>query len=286
MIRATPRLPPVRPRLAALPRAPRQPHPDVVAIEYAHELVAIAEAVALELRASFLPVLGALLREAKGLRLDADDPRKLAARARETARRVTADAEVKARRAAARTDVFVKNQLRTLSLSQVGLDLFSAEPDLRQVNRAFVRENVQLIRSLAEDQIGEVESIVQDAVERGRRHETVAKEIEARFGIAERRAALIARDQIGTANAKLTEARQRAAGVDRYMWQTSQDSRVRDEHEVLEGTIHSWDDPPPSGPRGEFMHPGEPINCRCNAVPVLDDIYARLAEDGEVPHLR
>lgn len=282
MIRAAPKLPPLRPRLPALPRAPRVPHPDVVALEYARELVAVAEAVSTELRAAFLPALGGLLREAEGLRLDADDPRKLSARARQVAKIMTADAETKARRAAARTDVFVKNQLRALSLGQVGVDVFATDPDLRALNRGFVRENVQLIQSLADDQIGEVEGIVQDAVERGRRHETVAKEIEARFGIAERRAALIARDQIGTANAKLTEARQRAAGVDRYRWQTSQDSRVRDEHEALEGTIHSWDDPPPSGPRGERMHPGEPINCRCNAVPVLDDIYAQLAAGEDI----
>jgi SPP1 gp7 family putative phage head morphogenesis protein len=268
--------------------------PDAVALEYARELKAIAAVVSRELRSAYMPALASLLTRTDGLRLDAaDDIKKLSRRARNASTKVTEDAATLAARTLRRTDTFVQNQLRAQSTSRLGVNVFTAEPDLRATLNSFVEENVQLIQSLATDQIGEVEGIARDAVERGRRHETVAKELTERFDISERRAALIARDQIGTANAQLTQARQEAAGVDKYTWQTSDDERVRGNpsglypksdpsHYLLNEQVFSWDDPPESGVDGEHQHPGEPISCRCSAIPYLDDIYANLAAGGSL----
>ncbi len=48
------------------------------------------------------------------------------------------------------------------------------------------------------------------------------------------------------------------------------DERVRPSHEALDGTRQRWDDPPAEG------HPGEPINCRCIAEPVLGPLFDDL----------
>ena len=68
----------------------------------------------------------------------------------------------------------------------------------------------------------------------------------------------------------MTQARQMKLGIERYRWRTAGDTRVRTEHAMREGQIFSWDRPPPDG------HPGQPINCRCYAEPVIEDVLKGL----------
>jgi len=80
----------------------------------------------------------------------------------------------------------------------------------------------------------------------------------------ENHAALIARDQIATLNGQLNRARQTAAGITEFVWETMRDDRVRETHEELQGERFTWTD----GWGGVF--PGEPINCRCWARAIVD----------------
>lgn len=143
-------------------------------------------------------------------------------------------------------------------------------PTVRSVLDAFRRENVRLIGSVLDDQLAEVSEIVREAVRTGRRVEDLAEDIEARFGVSESRARLIARDQVLKANSAMTQTRMVSAGVMRYRWSTSRDERVRPMHRELEGQIFSWSDPPVTTPKGERNHPGGDIQCRCTAVAILD----------------
>ena len=95
------------------------------------------------------------------------------------------------------------------------------------------------------------------------------------FGTTKRRAALIARDQVTSLNAELTRIRQQQVGIEQYTWSTVKDERVRKSHRALEGTTQRWDKPPIVD--GEPAHPGQPINCRCQAIP---DVDAVLREAG------
>jgi SPP1 gp7 family putative phage head morphogenesis protein len=45
---------------------------------------------------------------------------------------------------------------------------------------------------------------------------------------------------------------------------------VRPEHEVLDGVVFEWSDPPSEG------IPGEPINCRCTAEPDVQSVIDAL----------
>jgi SPP1 gp7 family putative phage head morphogenesis protein len=84
---------------------------------------------------------------------------------------------------------------------------------------------------------------------------------------------LIARDQTLKLNSAITKDRHIAAGISEYTWSTSLDDRVRPEHEALEGTKHSWDAPPEPG------HPGEDFQCRCVAIPVIDEDLLEGVDD-------
>ena len=76
----------------------------------------------------------------------------------------------------------------------------------------------------------------------------------------------IAIDQSNKMFGQLNQVRQQQVGVERYIWRTQGDDRVRDEHAALEGTVHEWNLPPmPDG------HPGNGILCRCVAQPVIEE---------------
>ena len=140
----------------------------------------------------------------------------------------------------------------------------------RDVLESFRRENVELIGSIAETQLDQVQDVVRTATRTGRRVEQLAKDVEGRFGVSESRARLIARDQVAKANAQMTQVRQTAAGITRYIWNTSGDERVRETHAELNGQTFEWTDPPVTNANGDRNHPGEDYQCRCVALPVLD----------------
>ena len=128
----------------------------------------------------------------------------------------------------------------------------------------WISENVRLITSLQSDYLDQVAEIIEAAQRGGISTKATAEMIRARTGVAKSRAKLIARDQIATVNAQITRQRQTEAGVSHFIWRTSQDERVRPSHEALEGQEFAWNAPPVEG------IPGEPIQCRCTAEPVLD----------------
>lgn len=83
---------------------------------------------------------------------------------------------------------------------------------------------------------------------------------------AEKHARFIARDQMATLNGELAKARQTAAGVSEFKWQTQKDSKVREEHRELQGRVFKWSEGAPGG-----IYPGQPINCRCWPQAVVSD---------------
>lgn len=139
---------------------------------------------------------------------------------------------------------------------------FLAFGDIQGQVDVFTRENVLLIKDIGEKAARDLEREIQDAVADGISTRTLTAIIQKRMDITKRRAATIARDQIGKLNAGITRIRMQAANIDKYEWVAAMDERTRPEHEKLNGTIRTWD----QGPR-----PGEPINCRCVAVPVFED---------------
>jgi SPP1 gp7 family putative phage head morphogenesis protein len=128
----------------------------------------------------------------------------------------------------------------------------------------FTRENVALIKNIGDTAASRIERVVADGVRRGQSTKAIQAVIKDEMGICERRAKLIAVDQIGKFNGQLTRIMQQDAGISKYIWRGMMDARERASHIALEGQIFSWSNPPSMG------HPGEPIRCRCYAEPVFD----------------
>lgn len=142
--------------------------------------------------------------------------------------------------------------------------------------------NVDLIKSIPDRFKEDLADKLSDAWASGLRlkgiEQIVDDVVEAAGDNAEANAALIARDQTAKMNAAFNRTRQSEIGIKRYQWRTGDDERVRPEHQAMEtggengdGT-YSWDDPGPLAGTidGAPCHPGEDIQCRCDAIPIFD----------------
>jgi SPP1 gp7 family putative phage head morphogenesis protein len=130
----------------------------------------------------------------------------------------------------------------------------------------FREQNVRLIENVGEDFLKGLREELESADAAGARVEDIADKIEKRFDVSSSRAELIARDQVLTLNAQVAQTRQQLAGIEKYVWTTSNDERVREEHAALDGQVFSWDAPPDVG------HPGDDILCRCIAFPIIEGV--------------
>jgi len=162
------------------------------------------------------------------------------------------------------------------------------EPWLQPALSLWADNNYSLIKSLTETYIGQVNQMVVDGVQAGLRWEELSPKV---LGLDDklsiRRARLIARDQVGKLNGVLTQYRMQDAGIPEYKWLTSNDERVRSEHAPLHNRICRWDDPTVWKENGKWVprpgyvtksHPGYDIQCRCTAIPVLDEFFDSLED--------
>lgn len=167
---------------------------------------------------------------------------------------------------ATRTADFQREQLAKQFKARLGIDIYRSEPWLAPKIADFTSENAALIKSVAQRHLSDLETKVAAGLREGQRWEDLATLIEDRYGVAESSAKLVARDQVGKLYGDLNATRQQSLGVTSFVWRSMKDNRVRDEHELLDGETFEWSDPPEEG------QPGEPINCRCFADPVLDEL--------------
>ena len=132
--------------------------------------------------------------------------------------------------------------------------------------RAKVSENVALLRTipprlqegLQERLLGELRTAPFD-------RQRLRSLLQTEFRVQGYNLRRITRDQTNKTIGGLSEIRQRQVGVSRYTWRTAQDERVRPTHMLNNDRGFEWSQPPPI-----TGHPGNDIQCRCIALPVVE----------------
>lgn len=164
---------------------------------------------------------------------------------------------------------FSKAQWQAQAKAAMGVDLSEIEPDLAPAIKAFRQSHVDLIKTMTESKVERVRAILEEAGP-GSRVETIRNRLMEDEGVSKRQASLIARDQVLTLNAKVTEKRHLAAGITEYVWTTSGDASVRKTHRALEGKRIAYSDPPVVDPKtGRRAHAGRDFQCRCTCSPII-----------------
>lgn len=147
---------------------------------------------------------------------------------------------------------------------------FKMTSAVRDAFNASLEENVGLIRSIPEKYLQQVEGVVMRSYSNGRDLETMVKDLKQLYPGASNRAVLIARDQSNKANAVVTRTRQLELGITEAIWLHSHAGKnPRPEHvkagkekrryKIAEGCYID----------GEYIQPGQEINCRCTCRPIL-----------------
>lgn len=143
--------------------------------------------------------------------------------------------------------------------------------------RLVVTENVGLIRNLHATLYNKIQQDTWASVRAGSDMATLATRLHQSHGIEKKRAALIARDQNAKAKAVLETTRRQELGISKAIWQhSSAGKEPRPLHQKWgrEGAIFELDKGMYDDDEGEWVFPGQLINCRCSSraiIPGIDD---------------
>ena len=145
---------------------------------------------------------------------------------------------------------------------------FKMTSAVRDAFNASLEENVGLIRSIPEKYLQQVEGTVMRSYSAGRDLASMVKELKQLYPAASNRAELIARDQSNKANAVVNRARQMELGITEAIWMHSHAGKnPRPDHVAANGIRYKIAEGCKIS--GEFIQPGEEINCRCTSRPIL-----------------
>lgn len=149
----------------------------------------------------------------------------------------------------------------------------SSIPDnVKEILNATISENVQLIKSIPQQYLTQVQGAVMRSITTGNGLQDLVPELERQYDITKRRARLIAHDQTRKAFANLSRVRMTNAGLKKFEWRhTSGSKEPRPLHIEYNGRIFDFDNLPVIDKKtGERGIPGQLINCRCFMMPVID----------------
>ena len=136
----------------------------------------------------------------------------------------------------------------------------------RQVLLRGLRQHISKIGSLP-DHLRE--QLVRDIIGMGRgrlllNRKALERLLVDKYQLPIESARMVSLDQSRKYQAGVRQARQLSSGGTNYTWITRLDDRVRPTHQTKHGRQFSWLYPP-----ADTGHPGEEINCRCIAIPVV-----------------
>lgn len=154
---------------------------------------------------------------------------------------------------------------------------FAVEPVLDEKTKATLQaeynKNLNFyIKGWRDEAIFRLRTKVEKNVFSGYRSDRMIEMIQSEKNVSDGKAKFLASQETRLLTSAYREERYKETGVERYLWSTSHDRRVRDRHRHLDGQIFSWDNPPVVDlATGRRAHAGTDYNCRCVPVPVYDE---------------
>lgn len=175
------------------------------------------------------------------------------------------------KRSFASTDAALKAALKTAGFTVS----FNATRKTLESYKLVVADNVGLIRNLQQNLHNKIQQDVWASVRAGGDMAQLAQKFHNSYGIEARRAARIAVDQNNKAKGIIEATRRQELGLTQAIWQHSHAGKEpRPTHVAMNGKMYDlakgmWDED-----EGEYVFPGQLINCRCTSravVPGFDE---------------
>jgi SPP1 gp7 family putative phage head morphogenesis protein len=169
-----------------------------------------------------------------------------------------------------------KKSVKNIALSiksVVGVDIETLLKGTREINEhitASILKSVQEVLKFRNDQFERYKmSVLREALN-GKGYEGILTAILTQKKPIGNLQKIIARNEIKAFFSTLTQKRFEQLGIEKAIWQTSGDERVRTSHRRLDGKEYDIntgikDD------EGNWIKPGSEMNCRCISIPVIPE---------------
>lgn len=126
------------------------------------------------------------------------------------------------------------------------------------------------IKNRTPEEIIKMREVVGQMALDGESRITIREYIQNRFKVNQKKAKFLARNESKLAVTEYLKTKYQNEGSQEFIWVTSNDERVRDDHKELNGKKFRYDDPPIIDKRtGRRGLPGEDYGCRCTFIPVF-----------------
>lgn len=166
--------------------------------------------------------------------------------------------------------------------NKIGIDLEQVfATGLNTFVNAKTIQSTDMIEKLRDETIAAYKTNTLRRMSAGSSLEDLYKQVREQTKVQTKKADLIARNELKMFNAELSKKRSQNVGIKKAIWRTAQDERVRgnpgglypnakckhynwdgQEYEIGKGILCTND--------GKYYEPGEAINCRCVAIPVVE----------------
>lgn len=139
-----------------------------------------------------------------------------------------------------------------------------------QLKEAYTLNLDKYIKGWYEEAILRLRQKVSENVQEGYRASNLMDIIQSERQVSKNKAKFLAKQETSLLTASYREIRYKDIGVNKYVWSTSHDERVRHDHKILNGGIFDFDHPPVSNQKtGARNNPGQDYGCRCVSIPYL-----------------
>jgi SPP1 gp7 family putative phage head morphogenesis protein len=164
----------------------------------------------------------------------------------------------------------LQSSLKKLS-GGVTLKTNNISGQLKEILKASVNENVELIKSVGADYLSNVKKQVMRSITTGNGLADLVPALKRYKGITERHAKNMALDQTRKVYNSMNRSRMESANIKQFKWLHSGGGQhPRPDHVAMNGNIYSFDNLPVIVPKtGERGIPGQAINCKCTMTPVF-----------------
>jgi SPP1 gp7 family putative phage head morphogenesis protein len=130
---------------------------------------------------------------------------------------------------------------KVTDIKNIGVDIFASGNN--NLLKSWVSTNTKLITSIARNLLDDVANIIETGFRAGNTISSIQEQIKIRFNVSDKKANLIASDQIAKLHSNYIRQECLNLGLPEYIWRTSNDERVRASHALLNDKICRWDDP-------------------------------------------
>lgn len=182
------------------------------------------------------------------------------------------------------SDLFDKAILRMDKEFRKNVEAITVQPAVTKFQAEKISEDWQnnlerSIKTFTEKEVQELRGQIKDSYFSGDRYGSLIKSIQGSYGVTERKAEFLARQETKNLTATYQGARYTEAGIPGYYWKAVAGTAThptRHRHRQLSemsdrGKVFYWDKPPVTTEPGQPVrrnNPGEDFNCRCSAIPV------------------